>query len=74
MEEWDYNELLGELAKAMGVELDEDMYEHENEMQIVGVKSAELYVGGQRVPQNRPTQIPCNAPIGNIHIDFDNNW
>lgn len=69
--EWDYNEVLSMLAKQMGVELDEDDFEEENEMKFVGVKSVDVYSGGRKLPNNPTTRIYCNGPIGDIDIDFD---
>lgn len=80
MKEWDYNEVLAAVAKAMGVELDEndlekeDVEEEENEMVCLGVKSCTVYSGGQKLPNNPATKIYSNGPIGKINIDFDHNY
>lgn len=73
MGEWDYNEVLSLLAKEMGVELDDDDFEEESEMHCVGVKSAEIYFGGTKLPSNPATQIYCDGPIGNIDINFNHD-
>ena len=70
--EWDYNEVLSMIAKQMGVELDEDDFEEESEMKFVGVKSADIYSGGRKLPNNT-TRIYCNGPIGDIDIDFNHD-
>ena len=73
--EWDYNEVLSLLAKEMGVELgnDDDDVEEENEMKYIGVKSADIYVGGRKLPSNPVTKVYCSGPIGNVNINFDDN-
>jgi len=80
MKEWDYNEVLAAVSKAMGVELEnadleeEDDEEEENEMVCLGVKSSTVYFGGQKLPSNPATKINVNGPIGKINIDFDHNY
>jgi len=72
--EWDYNELVSSLAKQMGVELEGDDFEDECPQQFVGVKSANVYFGGRKLPNNPTTKVYCNGPIGDININFDKNY
>lgn len=72
--EWDYNEVLSLLAKEMKVELDDDDFEDEKEMKFVGVKSVDVYCGGQKMPKNPVTKVYCNAPFGDGGINFDRNY
>ena len=80
MKEWDYNEVLAAVSKAMGVELDkvdledEDVEEEENEMVCLGVKSCTVYSGGRKLPSNPTTKINVNGPFERVHIDFDHNY
>lgn len=62
--EWDYNEVLALVAKEMGVELEEDDFEEENEVKCLGVKSATVYYGGRKLPNNPVTKVYCNGSIG----------
>lgn len=73
-QEWDYNELVSSLAKQMGVELEDDDIEDECQNHFVGVKSADVYFGGRKLPNNPAIKVYCNGPIGDINIDFNHNY
>ena len=76
-EEWNYNDVLAALSKAMNIEVDDTDNTDEDDdetMHIVGVKSSAIYSGGRKLPQPTTTKIYLDEDPGMINIDFDHNY
>lgn len=67
-----FDGLISGLGEADFETVDDDL-EDDEVMHCVGVKSAEVYFGGTKLPSNPPTQIYCDGPIGNIDINFNHD-